>query len=80
MAANCGWNAINHARRALNPNVTLMHVCADRVDLSQLSEDRNIWPQGCGGTDPRDATTEHGRKYLEKAVAMVAAMFKETGL
>jgi creatinine amidohydrolase/Fe(II)-dependent formamide hydrolase-like protein len=53
-----------------------MAVRPELVDLTQLAEDRSIWPQGVGGQDPRDATAEHGRDCLETSIQLVGQLLE----
>ena len=50
------------------------------VDLGALDPDREVWPQGVGGEDPRDATADHGRDCIEQSVELVGRMLEEAGL
>jgi creatinine amidohydrolase/Fe(II)-dependent formamide hydrolase-like protein len=43
------------------------------VDLTQLGDDRTVYPQGVGGIDPRDATARHGAACLDQSVALLIA-------
>jgi creatinine amidohydrolase len=73
------WKSqVDHAGR--NETSLMMHFRPHSVDLSQLPESRDEWPQGVGGEDPRDATAAHGRECLETSVALVERLFTEAGL
>ena len=57
-----------------------MAVAPDLVDLSQLPGDRDVWPQGVGGEDPRDSTAEFGEELIEATVALIGAKLDELGV
>jgi len=69
---------MDHAGR--NETSILMAVSPDLVDLSRLPADRNQWPQGVGGEDPRDATAEYGEELLEATVALIGKKLDELGV
>ena len=74
-----GWSyQVDHAARN-ETSITLV-VRGDLVDLSQLPDDRAVWPQGVGGEDPRDATTEWGRECLQSSVEVVRRKLDAAGL
>jgi len=64
---------VDHAAR--NETSLMMHYADNRVDLSQLGADRAVLPQGVNGKDPRDATAEHGKDCMERAIAVIEEMF-----
>jgi creatinine amidohydrolase len=69
------WRSqMDHA--AKNETSLVMAVRPELVDLTQLAEDRAIWPQGVGGQDPRDATAEHGRDCLETSIQLVGQLLE----
>ena len=73
------WRSqVDHAGR--NETSLMMHFRPHSVDLSQLAESRDEWPQGVGGEDPRDATAAYGKQCLEESVALVRRLFTEAGL
>ena len=73
------WKSqVDHAGR--NETSLMMHFRPHSVDLSQLAESRDEWPQGVGGEDPRDGTAAFGRQCLEQSVALVERLFSEAGL
>ncbi len=68
----------DHAAR--NETSSVMAACPELVDLSQLPEDRSIWPQGVGGEDPRDATPEYGQECLRISLRLVKELFDKAGI
>lgn len=73
------WRSqMDHA--AQNETSLVMALQPELVDLSQLSSDREVWPQGVGGQDPRDATAELGCKWVQASVETVKKMFQEAGV
>jgi len=69
---------VDHAAR--NETSLVLALRDDLVDMSQLPEDRETWPQGVGGKDPRDATAEYGKTCLEESLKLVADMFQTAGV
>ncbi|MFC1551946.1 creatininase family protein [Candidatus Latescibacterota bacterium] len=64
------WKSqVDHAAR--NETSLMMNYRPDLVDLSQLSGDRSVWPQGVGGEDPRDASPEYGKECFLRSVELV---------
>jgi len=73
------WKSqVDHAAR--NETSLMMHLRPDLVDISQLPASRDVWPQGVGGQDPRDATAAYGGECFDKSVELVRQMFAEAGL
>ncbi len=73
------WKSqIDHA--AKNETSLMMHYGPELVDLSQLPESRDVWPQGVGGADPRGATAAHGEECMETSIALVKKLFQEADL
>ena len=73
------WKSqIDHAAR--NETSLVMALRPELVDLGALDADREVWPQGVGGEDPRDATADHGRDCIEQSVELVGRMLEEAGL
>ena len=71
-----GWlSQMDHAGR--NETSIMLKFRNDLVDLSQLSENRSEWPQGVGGEDPRDATSEYGKECIEKSLLLFEQMLIE---
>ncbi len=69
---------MDHA--AKNETACVMALREELVDLSQLSSDRSVWPQGVGGEDPRDATVPHGKACLQASVNTVRQMVEKSGI
>ena len=69
---------MDHAGR--NETSIMMTVAPELVDLSQLSPDRQVWPQGVGGEDPRDSTSDFGTELIEATVALIGAKLDELGI
>jgi creatinine amidohydrolase len=69
---------MDHAGR--NETSIMMAVVPELVDLSQLPTDRDVWPQGVGGEDPRDSTPEFGEELIGATVALIGAKLDELGL
>ena len=68
----------DHASR--NETSLVLHYREDLTDLSQLPADRNHWPQGISGEDPRDASSEYGKKCMEGAVTIVGRLIEKSGV
>ncbi len=58
----------------------MMHYRPELVDLSKLPESRDVWPQGVGGADPRDATAAQGKQWMEESIELVRKLFDDAGL
>ena len=70
------WRTQNdHAGR--NETSILMAVAPELVDLSLLPEDRDQWPQGVKGEDPRDATVAFGEELIEDTLALIGSKLSE---
>jgi creatinine amidohydrolase len=73
-----GWRSqMDHAAR--NETSLVMALRPELVDLSLLSPDRSIWPQGVGGEDPRDSTPEHGEECIAASLELIGAKLAELG-
>lgn len=73
------WRAqMDHAGR--NETSVLMAVAPELVDLSQLPTDRDQWPQGVAGEDPRDASIAFGEELIEATVALIGNKLDELGV
>jgi len=73
------WKSqVDHA--AKNETSLMMHYRPELVDLSQLPESRDVWPQGVGGADPRDANAAFGKECMELSIGLVEKMFREASL
>lgn len=69
---------MDHAGR--NETSIMLAVAPSLVDLSQLPDDRDEWPQGVGGQDPRDSTAELGEELIESTLALIKARLDELGV
>ena len=70
------WQSqMDHAAR--NESSLVMHYRPDLADLSQLPTDRETWPQGVNGKDPRDASAEHGKQCMAGSVEIVGHLLDE---
>lgn len=73
------WLAqLDHAAR--NETSVLLAVDPNLVDLSRLPEDREVWPQGVSGEDPRLSTAEYGNQILDRTVALIGTHLDRLGL
>jgi creatinine amidohydrolase len=73
------WKSqVDHAAR--NETSLMMHLRPDLVDLSKLPTSRDIWPQGVGGQDPRDASAAHGKACLQASIDLVRQVFTRAEL
>lgn len=73
------WKSqMDHAAR--NETSLVMALLPDLPDLAQLAADRDVWPQGVGGEDPRDATAAHGEQCLEATIEIVRRKLEEAGV
>jgi len=62
-----GWRCQNdHAAR--NETSLLLALAPSLVDLSRLPPDRNQWPQGVAGEDPRDASAAYGEALIAESL------------
>lgn len=74
-----GWKSqVDHAAR--NETSLVMALRPSLVDLSKLSQDRTVWPQGVGGEDPRDSTAKHGEDCLSVCMSLLQTRLKELGV
>jgi creatinine amidohydrolase len=74
-----GWpSQRDHAARIETSQV--MALRPDLADLSRLSSDRAIWPQGVSGEDPRDSNSAYGWECIEGAITMIDEMFRARGI
>lgn len=73
------WKSqMDHAGR--NETSLVMHYRPELVDLGRLSEDREVWPQGVGGEDPRDASGDYGRACMQRSVEIVGRLIEGSGV
>ena len=67
-----GWRTQNdHAGR--NETSVLMAVAPKLVDLSLLPRERDQWPEGVAGEDPREATVAFGEELIEDTLELIGA-------
>jgi creatinine amidohydrolase len=67
-----GWQSqVDHA--AQNETSIMQALHPEFVDLSQLPTDRQIFPQGVSGVDPRDATPDYGDICLTTSINLLIA-------
>lgn len=66
---------MDHA--AHNETSLVMHYRGDLADLSQLPVDREVWPQGVNGKDPRDASADYGQTCMERSAQIVGRLLEE---
>ena len=73
------WQSqMDHAAR--NETSLMMALHPDLVDLSQIEDDRSVWPQGVGGEDPRDSTAAHGEECLSVSLKALADHLESIGV
>ena len=73
------WRSqMDHAAR--NETSLVMALRPELADLGQLDADRDVWPQGVGGQDPRDATADEGRQLLEASIPIVGRLLEAAGI
>jgi creatinine amidohydrolase len=73
------WKSqVDHAAR--NETSLMMHLRPDLVDLSKLPASRDVWPQGVGGQDPRDASAAYGKECFQASMDLVRQLFTKAGL
>lgn len=74
-----GWQSqVDHA--AQNETSIMQALHPELVDLNQLLVDRQIYPQGVGGVDPRDASAEYGEACLATSADLLIATLASLGL
>ena len=70
------WQSqMDHA--AENETSLVMALRPDLVDLSQLPEDKSVWPQGVDGSDPRQANAIAGQSYLKSSIETLRQALNE---
>jgi creatinine amidohydrolase len=60
---------IDHAAR--NETSQVLAIRPDLVKLGNLSNNREEWPQGVSGSDPRDATNQYGEACFERSLELL---------
>jgi creatinine amidohydrolase/Fe(II)-dependent formamide hydrolase-like protein len=74
-----GWvSHVDHVNK--NETSLMMHYRSDLVDMLQLSKSRDDWPLGVSGDDPRDASAEYGREFMEASLALMVKAFEDGGV
>jgi len=68
----------DHAGR--NETSIMMALAPELVDLTRLPANREQWPQGVNGEDPRDASAAHGEELIEAALGLIGGKLKEYGI
>lgn len=67
------WRSqMDHAAR--NETSLMMAMHPELVDLGRLPADREVWPQGVAGDDPRDATAAYGEECVEACLVALGAV------
>jgi len=69
---------MDHAGR--NETSIMMAVKPELVNLLQLPTDREKWPLGVHGEDPRDSTSEFGEELIEATLTLIEARLNELGV
>jgi Uncharacterized protein, putative amidase len=70
------WKTQNdHAGK--NETSIMMAIRPDLVNLGELPNDRNVWPKGIAGEDPRDSTSEYGDHLVEQTLNEIGKRVKE---
>lgn len=69
---------IDHAGQ--NETSIMLALRPDLVDQSKLPQDPSIFPERILGKDPRQATANLGKKYLDAAVKILKTKFAKAGL
>ena len=73
------WQSqMDHA--AKNETSLMMALHPNLVDLSQLDDERSVWPLGVGGEDPRDSTVAHGEACLSVTLETLGDHLKKIGV
>ncbi len=73
------WRSqMDHAAR--NETSLVMALRPELVDLACLDSNREVWPQGVGGQDPRDATGDEGRQLLDASIPIVGRLLDATAI
>lgn len=73
-----GWLTQNdHA--AKNETSLMLAIRPDLVDMGQLPPDRNVWPVGVEGEDPRDSSAGYGKELLDETLKALGSKLKALG-
>ncbi len=74
-----GWaTQVDHA--AKNETSLMMAAHPDWVDLGELDANRENWPMGVGGEDPRDSSAEYGEELFARSLKLIAAALERLGV
>jgi creatinine amidohydrolase len=68
----------DHAAR--NETSLMMAAHPDLVDMSTISSDRDVWPVGVGGEDPRDSSAEYGEELYEDTLVLIGEALERVGV
>lgn len=71
----------DHAAR--NETSQVMAARPELVDMTQLPEDKSIWPLGIAGEDPRGelgASPEYGRECFDISLKLMKQIFEKAGV
>lgn len=63
-----------------NETSLMLALRPDLVDLERLPQDKNEWPLGVRGEDPRESNTEYGEKLLKTTLDALGNRLGELGL
>lgn len=69
---------VDHAGR--NETSLVLAARPELVRLDALPADRQEWPQGVAGEDPRDARANLGERWLDDAVETVQRLLRQAGV
>ena len=74
-----GWaSQCDHA--AKNETSLMMAAHPGLVDMGTLPGDRDEWPVGVGGEDPRDSSPEFGEELYEITLALIGEALEKAGV
>jgi len=65
---------------AKNETSLMMAAHPDLVDMSTIPVDRDQWPLGVGGEDPRDSSAEYGKELYEKTLRSLGEALTKVGV
>jgi creatinine amidohydrolase len=72
------WRSqVDHAGK--NETSLMMAHYPHLVDFGQLPANRDEWPQGVAGEDPRDATAAHGEECIEASLTLIGDALERSG-
>jgi creatinine amidohydrolase len=74
-----GWlSQMDHA--AKNETSLVLALRPELPDLTQLSKDRSVWPQGVAGADPRDASAAYGEECIAASLKLLEEELQRRGI